>query len=259
MDNILNLTLIQTPLKWEDIDANLEMLDKKISAIKKETDLIILPEMFSTGFSMNVKKIAEEMNGQAMQWLAQKANNKNCVITGSLMLKENNKFYNRLIWMKPDGNYAYYDKRHLFRYGKENNYFTVGKKRLIVELNGWKICPQVCYDLRFPVWSRNRNDYDLLIFVANWPQRRIEAWRTLLRARAIENQSYVAGVNRVGEDGNQIYHSGETMLIDFKGKIIFHRANKEVIYSTILSKDSLGKYRDDFPVMLDKDEFEIKV
>lgn len=265
MSDQLKITLIQTSLHWEDVDANLKMFDKKITSVKKETDLIILPEMFTTGFSMNVK-FAETMHGKAMQWMAEKAKQKNCVITGSLMIKDSLPFgegkggayFNRLIWMKPNGKFECYDKRHLFRYGAEDKFFTAGKKRLVVELNGWRICPQICYDLRFPVWIRNRNDYDLLIFVASWPTKRVEAWRALLRARAIENQSYVIGVSRVGVDGNNIEHSGESSVIDFKGKILFQRANKEIIYTTTLSKDSLEKFRSDFPFLLDRDEFTIK-
>ncbi len=254
----LKITLIQTKLHWENVEANLAMFAEKITSIKESTDLILLPEMFSTGFSMNPETLAEEMNGRAMNWMYEQAKAKNAVVCGSLIIKENDKYYNRLIWMRPDFAFSFYDKRHLFRYGEENNHYSGGHAKIIEELNGWKICPLVCYDLRFPVWSRNRENYDLLLYIANWPERRNHAWKSLLVARAIENQTYVAGLNRVGDDGNNIYHSGDSSLIDYKGEIIFQQAKEEFVKTFTLTKEPLEAYRKEFPVLMDRDEFEFK-
>jgi omega-amidase len=257
----LRITLLQQELFWEDADKNLDLFSKKIHSITAETDLILLPEMFSTGFTMNATGCAEEMNGKTMQWLQSTAKEKKCVITGSIIIKEQNHFYNRLIWMKPSGDFSYYDKRHLFRLAEEQLTYTSGNKKIIAEINGWKICPLVCYDLRFPVWSRRTKteDYDLLLYVANWPERRIHAWRQLLIARAIENQSYVAGVNRIGNDGHEIYHSGYSTVIDFKGESLINSNPGEAFIDTVLlSKESLLNFRKHFPFANDADEFELK-
>ncbi|MBA3706782.1 MAG: amidohydrolase, partial [Bacteroidetes bacterium] len=216
----LKITIIQSNLHWENKEKNLEMFSKKIAAITDATDLIVLPEMFTTGFSMNPKKFAEIMSGPTIEWLKQKAREKKCVITGSFIAEENGNYFNRLVWMNSDGTYNTYDKRHLFRMADEHNHYNFGKSKLVVELKGWKICPLVCYDLRFPVWSRNvKSEYDVLIYVANWPERRNHHWRTLLLARAIENQCYSIGVNRIGADGNSIAHSGDSTVIDPRGMI----------------------------------------
>ncbi|MFL5754547.1 MAG: nitrilase-related carbon-nitrogen hydrolase, partial [Bacteroidia bacterium] len=213
----LTITIVQSPLHWEAPDANLSMFNKKLDTITEATDLIVLPEMFTTGFAVEREHVAEEQEGKGLQWMRKKAKEKNCVITGSIAVKENGKLYNRLYWVEPDGNYKHYDKRHLFRMAKENNFFTPGERKIICELKGWKICPLICYDLRFPVWSRNKwtreeggesrditlkADYDVLIYVANWPEVRSFPWKSLLIARAIENQCYTIGVNRIGADGN---------------------------------------------------------
>jgi predicted amidohydrolase len=260
----LSVTIIQSILHWEDIDANLKMFSEKISSIKEKTNLIILPEMFSTGFTMNAKKLAEPMNGRTMQWMKEMAKKKNCVITGSIIIQEKKKFYNRLIWMLPNGKFKIYDKRHLFRYANEQKYYSAGEKKLLVDLNGWKICPLICYDLRFPVWCRNssfggvRGLYDVLIFIANWPEKRNHQWKTLLMARAIENQCYVIGVNRVGNDGNNIYHSGDSAVIDFKGENISKtRPHEESVETITLSKKELNQWRKIFPAWKDEDEFQI--
>ena len=201
MDN-LKVTSFQGYLFWENIDKNLQNIGSRLSAIREKTNLIILPEMFSTGFTMNAQKLAEPMDGNTMKWMHKTAEQYNCVITGSIIIKENGKYYNRLIWMRADGSYECYDKRHLFALGQEHQIYTSGNKKLIVEVNGWHVCPVICYDLRFPVWLRNvHEEYDLLVIVANWPERRIAHWRSLINARAIENQAYVVGVNRVGHDG----------------------------------------------------------
>lgn len=255
----LRITLIQSTLHWENIDANLKMFAEKVSSIKEQTDLIILPEMFSTGFTMNNKPLAEKMDGKAVAWMKKAAKEKNCVITGSLIIEEGGMYFNRLIWMRADGSFETYDKRHLFRYANEQDHYTAGTKRLIVELNGWKVCPMICYDLRFPVWIRNQNkEYDLLIFVANWPERRNYPREALLLARAIENQAYVVGVNRVGKDGGDINHSGDSVVIDPQGQIIAKaKPNEEAILSATLSYSALEEWRKKFPAWMDADKFQI--
>lgn len=257
----LKITFIQTGLYWENVDWNLELFSKKIESIEEKTDLIILPEMFTTGFTMQPELLAEGMNGKAVAWMKAQAQKKQCVITGSFACEENGNYYNRLVWMRPDGSYSTYDKRHLFTMANEDKHYTAGSKKIIEEINGWKICPLICYDLRFPVWARNKNEnrYDLLIYVANWPERRNHPWKTLLLARSIENQCYVAGVNRVGNDGNEIYHSGDSAVINFKGEVISTSpAHEECIETVVLSHADLEDFRKQFPVLNDGDEFSIK-
>lgn len=252
----LRVTLIQSNLYWENISANLEMFSKKILSVG-ETDLIVLPETFSSGFSLN-PTFAEEMNGRSVDWMKKVAAEKNCVVTGSLIIKERGKVFNRLIWMQPNGDFFTYDKRHLFSLSEEPKIFTAGKGKIIVELKEWKICPLICYDLRFPVWSRNkRAEYDLLIYVANWPERRSYPWKQLLIARAIENQAYVLGVNRVGNDGNDIYHSGDSMVADALGNILYHRVDEEDVYTVLLNYKALKEVREQFPFLKDADDFAI--
>ncbi|MEJ6979272.1 amidohydrolase [Pedobacter sp. P351] len=254
----LKITTFQAYLFWENIEKNLKNLALRLSGIREKTDLIVLPEMFNTGFSMNTVELAEEMNGLTMQWMLQQAKRFESVVTGSLIIKEKNKYYNRLIWMRPDGTFEKYDKRHLFGIGKEDDFYTAGKDKLIVELNGWKICPVICYDLRFPVWLRNKDpEYDLLLIVANWPERRSLHWRTLIPARAVENLSFVVGVNRVGHDGNEIYHSGDSMCIDPNGKTVYYKPNDEDLYTFSISKDEVVKARRLFPFLKDADNFKI--
>ena len=259
----LKVTIVQTALAWENIDANLNSFNKKLEAVAPaSTDIIVLPEMFSTGFTMNAKALAETMDGKAVKWMTKLAAEKKCVITGSLVIKDGDHFYNRLIWMRADGTYEKYDKRHLFRMGEENNTYTAGNKRIIVNLKGWKICPLVCYDLRFPVWCRNSPqipEYDCLIFVANWPERRGYAWRHLLIARAIENQAYVVGVNRIGNDVYDIMHIGDSGLMNFKGEIISKtKARQESIETITISWHELEEFRKIFPVAMDADKFRIE-
>lgn len=263
----LAITLVQTDLYWEDKNANLSMLTKKISSIHNKTHIIVLPEMFSTGFSMHPEILSESMNGESFVWLQQTAKEKRAIITGSLIIKENNYYYNRLIWMLPDGKFGYYDKRHLFAYAKEDQHYSAGNKRLITSVGGWKINVQVCYDLRFPVWARQQTnineegiftpEYDVLIYVANWPERRNHAWKTLLQARAIENQCYTIGVNRVGNDGNNIYHSGDSMVVSPFGEVLYEKAHEEDIYTIELQKDLLQETRSKFPFWKDADAFTI--
>jgi predicted amidohydrolase len=238
------------------------MFSEKISALKESEDIIVLPEMFSTGFSMNAGQLAETMDGKAVTWMKERATKNNCVITGSLIIKEGDSFFNRLIWMKPDGTYEHYDKRHLFRIADEGKTYTAGTKKLIVEYKGWKIHPLICYDLRFPVWSRRTKsaDYDVLIYAANWPQKRVTAWSQLLIGRAIENQCYVVGVNRVGNDGNNKYHSGDSAIINFKGEMMNNSCPNDTCTETIaLSKKELEDFRKHLPFAEDADDFIINI
>ena len=254
----LKITTFQSYLFWENIDKNLQNLGLRLNSIREKTDLIVLPEMFSTGFSMNPSKLAEEMGGKTMKWMHDQARKFDSVVTGSLIIKESDKYYNRLIWMRPDGSHEQYDKRHLFGFGEEDKHYTAGTKKLFVELNGWKICPVICYDLRFPVWLRNTNqEYDMLLIVANWPEIRSLHWRSLIPARAIENQAFVVAVNRVGHDGREVYHSGDSMCIDPNGKVIYYKPNDEDLYTFSINKDDLTEARASFPFLKDGDSFKL--
>jgi len=249
---------IQSELHWEDIDANLAMFSEKIDSISENVDLIILPETFSTGFSMN-HSIAESMDEKAVTWIVKKAKERKCCITGSILIKENDEYFNRMIIAKEDGNYLTYDKRHLFSFAKEDKYFSSGEKRLVFELKGWRICPLICYDLRFPVWSKNNEEIDLYFYVANWPAVRSNAWDILLKARAIENVSYVTGINRVGFDFTNKHYGGNSSIIDFKGQSIFDfPLDKNHIELSTLNKQKLNDFRAKFPALNDGDNFEIK-
>ncbi|WP_345952513.1 amidohydrolase [Mucilaginibacter sp. PAMB04168] len=259
MDN-LKITTYQGYLFWENVDKNLQNISLRLSGMRTNTDLIILPEMFNTGFTMNAEKLAEPMNGKTMQWMQATAKKYECVVTGSLIIADEDKFYNRLIWMRADGTYECYDKRHLFALGKEHQTYTAGTKKLIVEHKGWKICPAICYDLRFPVWLRNVGDtYDLLLIVANWPERRSLHWRTLIPARAVENQSYVIGVNRVGHDGNEVYHSGDSTCIDPNGNVVYYKRDEEDVYTFTINAEELEKARRAMPFLKDADSFHLDV
>ena len=261
----LTLTLIQTPLFWEDKGANLDLLSQKIAAIEEYTEIIVLPEMFSTGFSMQPAKFAETMDGPTIAWMRSLSAEKKAIITGSLIIVENEKYFNRLIWMLPNGQLGYYDKRHLFAYAGEDQHYSRGDKRLIASVKGWKINLQVCYDLRFPVWARqgqSNNDtinpeYDILLYVANWPEKRSHAWKTLLTARAIENQCFTVGVNRVGLDGNDIAHSGNTMVTGPLGEILYHCADQQDVFTITLQKEDLIHTRDRYPFWKDADMFQL--
>lgn len=261
----LKITIIQTSLHWENKEDNLAMFSEKIAAIVGQTDLIVLPEMFSTGFSMLPEKFSEKMNGKTVAWMTAKAKEKKCAITGSFICEDDGQYYNRLVWMHPDGSCQTYDKRHLFRMANEDDFYNGGEEKITVDLKGWKVCPLVCYDLRFPVWSRNELSkksgkpvYDVLIYIANWPERRAHAWKTLLMARAIENQCYVVGVNRVGVDGNDINHSGDSAVINALGEqLSTTEALKEAVETVTISYPDLEKVRSSFPVLLDADDFTI--
>lgn len=259
----LTISTIQTSLYWEDKAANLDMFEEKISKLRHKTEVVILPEMFTTGFSMNPASLAEGMDGISVQWMKRVSAENRIILTGSVIIEVDGKFYNRLIWMLPNGEMGHYDKRHLFAYSHEDKYYQAGKKRLICSVKGWKINLQVCYDLRFPVWARQTphtlNDkdaeYDVLIYVANWPERRSHAWKTLLCARAIENQCYTIGVNRVGKDGNDIYYSGNSQVIDPLGEVLYHKADDEDIFTITLKKEKLEEVRTKFPFLKDADAF----
>ncbi|PRY09857.1 putative amidohydrolase [Pontibacter ummariensis] len=254
----LNITVVQTALHWQDAVANRSMFSEKLAAAAPTTDLIILPEMFTTGFSMEAEPLAEEAEGPTLTWMQEEARKYQAVLTGSVMVREGGKFFNRLYWVRPDGSFAKYDKRHLFRMAKEHHTYTAGKERLIVELKGWKIHPLVCYDLRFPVWSRNTNNaYDLLLYVANWPKARNQAWRLLLQGRAIENLAYVVGVNRVGTDGNGHPYSGDSAFIHPKGYHLLETSEVEGIHTLKLNKQELENFREAFPAHLDADPFSL--
>jgi predicted amidohydrolase len=256
----LNISIIQTNLEWENKAANLSMLEEKIMAIKEKTEIVILPEMFSTGFSMRPEILAENMEGGSVGWMKRVSAAKRVVLTGSLIIEEDGKFYNRLIWMLPNGQYGIYDKRHRFAYAGEDDHYTAGSKRLIASVKGWKVNLLICYDLRFPVWARQQSqpdgpEYDLLVYVANWPQRRNHAWKTLLQARAIENQCYVVGVNRVGEDANGIYHSGDSMIVNAMGEVLYQKKDEEDVYTITMEKEPLETLRAKLPFLKDADGF----
>jgi omega-amidase len=263
--SLLGFTLIQTKLHWENKEANLNMFEEKINMIDVAGQIVVLPEMFSTGFSMKPEQLAEEMNGPAVEWMKRVAAEKKIILTGSLIISDEGNYYNRLIWMLPNGHFGYYDKRHLFAFGEEDKHYSGGSKRLIASVSGWKVNLMVCYDLRFPVWARQQFDdernfeYDVLIYVANWPERRNTAWKSLLRARAIENQCYVIGVNRVGDDGNNIYHSGDSMAIDPLGEILYQMADEEDVFSIKLDKEHLLDIRKKFQFWRDADDFKIMI
>lgn len=253
----LNVTIVQANLHWHDAVKNREMFSTTIRGIGDSTDLIVLPEMLTTGFTMDAQSQAETMDGQSMNWLAAMAAEAGAVICGSLIIRDNSKFLNRFIFMRPDGSYETYDKRHLFRLADEQKYYSAGSELLTVELNGWRIRPMVCYDLRFPVWSRNTDNYDLLLYVANWPSRRQIAWETLLRARAIENLAYVVGVNRTGTDGNDLPYAGGSAIIEFTGNALADLGDQIATATVALEMRPLESFREHFPFHIDADKFSL--
>lgn len=257
----LSISLIQSEIYWEDVKKNLESFEEKINSLAGKTELVILPEMFSTGFTMQPENFAEGVDGSTIKWMQNLSRKNGLIITGSLIIKEDNKFYNCLIWMQPDGKFYQYNKRHLFAFAGENEKYSAGNKRLIVSVKGWKINLLVCYDLRFPVWSRQTKgdnpEFDIIIYVANWPATRINAWKVLLAARAIENQCYVAGVNRVGKDENKNDYNGNSMVVDPLGDIIYQKPVEEDIFTVKLDYSTLEKTRAKFPFLRDSDDFRI--
>ena len=255
----MKIALIQTDLIWEDVSKNRQNFDLKIDETDSEVNLIVLPEMFSTGFTMNASEVAETMHGETIQWMKSKAKEKDAAITGSIIITENGAFYNRMFFIFPSGNFQYYDKRHLFSLGGEDQFYTPGTEKVIVEYLDWKICLQICYDLRFPVFVRNVENYDLILYVANWPKVRTNAWDTLLSARAIENLCYVAGVNRIGLDANNFEHSGHTQLIDCWGNYIIQPQETAGVFVAELDKNSMLETRKKLNFLGDRDYFEIKI
>jgi len=256
MQDQLKVTIIQTELIWENSKENRIHFSGLINSIKEETNLIVLPEMFTTGFTMNAIPLAEEENGATFKWMQTEAKNKNCAITGSIIITENNNYYNRLFFVFPNGKYQTYDKRHTFTLAKEHLTFASGKEQLIVDFLGWKICPLICYDLRFPVWARNTKNYDVLLYVANWPERRITAWDALLKARSIENMTYCIGVNRTGKDGNGHQYVGHSAIYNLLGEQLSTKEfEKDFIETIELKKSHIEKNRKHLQFLNDRDEF----
>lgn len=255
----LKVTLIQSNLFWEDKITNIKQFTNRIFDLNESTDLYILPEMFSTAFTMNSEKLAETMDGFTVTWMKEVAMVKNAAVCGSVIITENNKTYNRFLFVEPNGNVQFYNKAHLFRMGEENKHYSAGNERIIIEYKGWKIAPFICYDLRFPVWLKRTEkfDYDLMILVASWPEKRVTHWQVLTQARAIENQCYVAAVNRVGEDGNQTNYNGQSALYNPQGKLLNELTHEEFETTFTIQLPELRTYRKAFPVCLDDDKFEI--
>lgn len=253
----MKIALIQSSLYWEAISQNRNNFEEKTTQINPEVNLIVLPEMFSTGFTMNASEMAENMNGETISWMQSIAKQRNCAITGSLIITENDKFYNRMVFVFPSGEIQFYDKRHLFSLAGEDKVYTAGNQKVIIDYLGWKICLQICYDLRFPVFARNTENYDLLLYVANWPEVRINAWDILLKARAVENLSYVIGVNRIGLDANSYEHVGHSQVIDFLGNSVLDPQENEGVFIVEIDKNSMLETRKKLDFLRDKDEFEI--
>lgn len=259
MKNTLNIAVLQTNIVWENSTENLRALDLKLEAISSIPDVIILPEMFNTGFTMNTQTVAQTMDGEAVHWLRRKSSQLGTAICGSVIINESNKYYNRFLWAEQGQIKVHYDKRHLFRMAREEQFFAPGSGRPTINYHGWKIMPRVCYDLRFPVWNRSK-EIDIQLYVASWPEPRILAWTTLLKARAIENQCYVIGVNRVGQDGNQVNFNGRSLVVNPKGEAMTLENNEEegFIYAD-LNFDELAEFRKKFPVHKDADDFDIHI
>lgn len=253
---MINLSLIQPDIIWEDIEANLESISELLKGIVEPSDIVLLPELFTTGFTMRSRELAEPMEGRTMKWMSEKAAELKCSIAGSIIISEGGNYFNRLIWMEEGGRYHCYDKRHLFRMSGEQQHYSRGGDALIVDFRGTRIMPLICYDLRFPVWSRNRHNYDILVYIANWPAPRKEVWETLLKARAIENLAYAIGINRVGKDGMGIEYSGDTMAFDARGrKIAYMGAGEAGLQNLRLSTEELHDFREKFPAWRDADPF----
>ncbi|QSW87182.1 amidohydrolase [Flavobacterium endoglycinae] len=255
----MKIALIQSDLNWENASANRSNFESKINQVDPEVNLIVLPEMFSTGFTMNPSAVAETMEGETVSWMKAVSKQKNSAVTGSVVITENGKYFNRMLFVFPTGDIQHYDKRHLFSLAGEDKFYTAGNQKVIVEYLGWKICLQVCYDLRFPVFVRNVENYDLLLYVANWPKVRTNAWDALLKARAIENLSYVAGVNRVGLDAHDYEHTGHSQVVDFLGNYILEPQETEGVFVVDLDRNEMLETRKKLDFLSDKDVFEIKI
>jgi len=257
--SILRVTSIQSELYWEDEQANLGMFEGKIKDLAGNTDLVVLPEMFNSGFSMQPAGFAQAHEGSTVHWMSAQAKKLNAAVCGSLAIRSEEAFYNQFVFVHPDGKIDRYNKRHCFRMSGEHLVYQPGKERLVIDYRGWRILPQVCYDLRFPVFSRSKNDVDLMIYVANWPQVRRAPWRCLLQARAIENLCYVVGVNRIGTDANDMRYSGDSLSIDFKGDTLFDSEDLAVVDTQKLQRDQLHSFREKFPAWMDGDRFEVSL
>jgi predicted amidohydrolase len=255
----LNLTLLQTELAWQNPEANREHFAGLIEAEAPHSDLILLPETFATGFTMEAVANSEPGDGESAGWMREMARKHDVFLCGSIVTRDDDKYFNRLLWVSPEGEQRRYDKRHLFRMAGEHKKYSAGKEKIIVHIDDWRICPLICYDLRFPVWSRGINEYDLLLYVANWPAPRRSAWRTLLPARAVENLCYCAGVNRIGKDGNDIEYAGDSMVADYYGNLIADAGEQDTAVRVTLSLDKLDAYREKFPAWKDADRFHIEV
>jgi predicted amidohydrolase len=253
----MKIALVQTNLIWENPIENRSHLAQKITGFMEEVDLIVLPEMFSSGFTMNPKAVAETMNDETIAWLQHLAKAKDCAITGSLVIEENGKYYNRLVFVYPNGELKTYDKRHLFTLAGEDKVYTAGKEKLIIEYKGFRICPLICYDLRFPVFARNVEDYDVLLYVANWPKPRINAWDILLKARAVENMSYAIGVNRIGMDENELEYVGHSQAVDFLGNYLLEAQETDGVFIVELDKEKLLETKNKLAFLEDKDQFRL--
>ena len=257
MTDILRVTIVQADLIWEDVQANLAHLDQLLEGLSGKTDLLILPEMFTTGFTMHPAALAEPLHGPTFQWMAAFAKKTETAITGSMICRESDAYYNRLLFIRPDGTFAQYDKRHLFTLAGEDKAYEPGQENVTIEWKGWKLRPQICYDLRFPVWSRNVDNYDLLFYVANWPRPRREAWKSLLAARAIENQAFCIGVNRCGVDPNGHEYPGDSSVFDYAGYLYTQISEQEGLQTVQLDKSQQNHFRQKLNFLADRDQFEV--
>lgn len=251
----LNIALLQSELHWEDPTANRDQFATQLTELKSSTDLAVLPEMFTTGFSMDAEKVAEDGASDTVAWMQDISRTQDMALCGSLAVRDGNQIFNRLLFTTPDGTVSQYDKKHLFRISGEDKHYSAGRDKLVVEWRDWRICPMICYDLRFPVWSRNQNDYDLLLFVANWPAKRRMHWRQLLIARAIENQAYCVGLNRVGSDGNGLAYSGDSLVIAGDGELLLDAKDEAGVFTAQLGYEAMTNYRSKFPCHRDADDF----
>lgn len=254
----MKIAFIQAPLAWENPKENRVYFESKINEIQLDVQIIVLPEMFTSGFTMNPERVAEGMEGETLSWLKQLAASRNCAFMGSLVITSDDQFFNRFVFVAPSGNVEYYDKKHLFTLSGENVAYVAGKEKYIIEYLGWKICPLICYDLRFPVFSRNTEDYDLLVYVASWPKTRVNAWDILLQARAVENMCYAVGVNRLGTDGNGYEYVGHSQAVDFLGHYLQEPTQMEGSFVVILNKEKLIETRQKLGFLNDRDAFELK-
>lgn len=254
----LNISLVQADLVWHRPGENLEHFEVMLQDVASDSDLVVLPEMFTTGFTMQAEEFAEDMDGPGVCWMQARARQLDAAVCGSLIIREHGAFVNRFVLAEPDGTLHHYDKRHLFGMAGEDGSYIAGGSRTVIEFRGWRICPMICYDLRFPVWSRNDLDYDLLLYVANWPSRRRLHWQVLARARAIENQCYVAAVNRVGIDAKGLEYLGDSSLVDFAGDVKWCCEGLQQVHNASLDREALVSYRERFPFLEDRDEFSVK-